>query len=62
LVFPSFGLYDFFDQSINLQPNKLMGAEPQRMVLAADRPAGVILATLGKKAKVGSKGQRSYEA
>ena len=39
-----------------------MGAEPQRMVLAADRPAGVILATLGKKAKVGSKGQRSYEA
>jgi hypothetical protein len=22
LVFPSFGLYDFYDQSINLQPNR----------------------------------------
>jgi methionyl-tRNA synthetase len=39
----------------NLQPTKLMGVESQGMVLAADGPDGVILATFDKEAKVGSK-------
>ncbi|MGD0624241.1 MAG: methionine--tRNA ligase [Thermodesulfobacteriota bacterium] len=39
----------------NLQPTKLMGVESQGMVLAADGPEGVILATFDKEAKVGSK-------
>ena len=39
----------------NLQPTKLMGVESQGMVLAADGPDGVILATFDKDAKVGSK-------
>ena len=32
-----------------------MGAESQGMILAGDRPDGVILATFEKEAKVGSK-------
>jgi methionyl-tRNA synthetase len=39
----------------NLQPTKLMGVESQGMVLAADGPDGVVLATFDKEAKVGSK-------
>jgi methionyl-tRNA synthetase len=39
----------------NLQPAKLMGVESQGMILAADGPEGVILATFDKEAKVGSK-------
>lgn len=39
----------------NLQPAKLMGVESRGMVLAADGPEGVILATFDKEAKVGSK-------
>ena len=39
----------------NLQPTKLMGVDSQGMVLAADGPDGVILATFDKEAKVGSK-------
>jgi hypothetical protein len=45
----------FINQSINLQPSKLMGAESQGMILAAEGPDGVILATFGKGAKVESK-------
>jgi len=39
----------------NLQPAKLMGVESRGMILAADGPEGVILATFDKEAKVGSK-------